>query len=281
MPGGWPPADESPPTADRDAARRNDAAGLRDSGCAAVSAAASCPRCTPARRALRLEAQVDGEHRLVEHVRTVLASPPRTTSPSRSSARRSSSSSVAADRPFIATSVPPGSSSGTHQRASLSSRATARAVTQGAATVPTSSSARPRCTRHVVQRQVGDHARAATACDAASARRGARPGPVARPPGRRRAARPPTPRRRPAPRREGVGDDRAVEHVPVPQPGHLARPDEPVRHPGVGEDLGEPDRERHPLTKHRSRTRGCGWQCDRMLVRVVMFHVKRRLTRGG
>ena len=82
-------------------------------------------------------------------------------------------------------------------------------------------------------------------------------------------------------RPEGVGHDRAVQHVPLPQAWHLAGADQPVTDASVREDLGEADREWQSLRKHRSRTRRCGWQSDGRLVGPVMFHVERRFTRGG
>ena len=101
--------------------------------------------------------------------------------------------------------------------------------------------------------------RTTTRCVAASARRGGPRGRVARWPGRRPAGRPRTPRRPAGPPGEGISHDGAVQHVTLPEAGHLARPDQPVTDSGVGEDLGEPDRERHPFAKQTSRTRRCGW----------------------
>ena len=46
-----------------------------------------------------------------------------------------------------------------------------------------------------------------------------------------------------------LGDDRAVEHVAPPQPGNLARTDEAVRNPGVGEQLNKPGRHIEALPK--------------------------------
>ena len=58
---------------------------------------------------------------------------------------------------------------------------------------------------------------------------------------------------------ERLLDDGAVEHVPLPQAGHLTRPDQPVAHPGVRQDCHELLGQRRPLPEHHSRTRGCGW----------------------
>ena len=53
---------------------------------------------------------------------------------------------------------------------------------------------------------------------------------------------------------EGVLCHGTVEDVALPQDGYLARTDQPVRDPRVGQDLGE------PLAQSQSRTedRGCG-----------------------
>ena len=194
------PPGGSAATADRRRRRLTHAAGPE--GCSAVGRRRlPGPWPTPARRALRLEPQVDGEHRLVEHVAAVLGHHGRHQARAAPAPRRSSSSSVAADLPFMATRVPPGSSSGhapagqlvePGHRAGRHPRGRHRArELLGAPAVHAS-----RCRARGRRRR-----RTASRYAAASARRGARRGRAAPPPGRPPAARPRSRRRRPGPRR--------------------------------------------------------------------------------
>ena len=63
---------------------------------------------------------------------------------------------------------------------------------------------------------------------------------------------------------EGILDDRTVEHVTIPEAGHLPRTDQSMAHPGVGENRHEGGGDRHTLTKDGSRTRRCGWRLERI-----------------
>ena len=76
-------------------------------------------------------------------------------------------------------------------------------------------------------------------CAAAAARPASPRGPDGRSPAPAPAARRPMPMSQTA-RALGdqLGEDRAVEQVPLPQPGHLARTDQPAHRPGVGQPVG-------------------------------------------
>ena len=144
---------------------------------------------------------------------------------------------IAADEPAISgprpehpsgrAACPPGCSSGRHHLTSRSSGATARAVTHAAPPIM-SSTAGPRPGReppaprrarsssrdHLVQ-EVDPPQQRLHQIDA-QVRPAASPAPA-------RAARRRCPRRRPGADRKQFGEHRAVEQVPIPQPGHLAR----------------------------------------------------------
>jgi hypothetical protein len=49
--------------------------------------------------------------------------------------------------------------------------------------------------------------------------------------------------------RQQVSDDRAVEQVPIPQPGHFAWADQAAIKAGAGEQLGEPRRYRQTVAE--------------------------------
>ena len=161
-------------------------------------------------------------------------------SPSASSRGRSSASSVAAEPPLSATRVPPGVSSGAHQTASRASRATARAVTHDAEIRPCRLLGPPPHDLDVAEPEVGDGPGQPLRAPEHRLDEGdgeVRPGdgqsesgqPGARPhiDDRRRLG-------------ERVGDDGTVEQVSVPQSRDLPGADEPVAHPGVGEQGGIP-----------------------------------------
>ncbi len=201
-------------------------------------------------------------------------------SPRRSSARRALSSSSCAERPFIATRVPPGSSRGTHHCASVSSRGDRPGrhprSPKHAGEVLRSSAVHG----HRLQAQLTDGVREPVGppqhrLDEVDVEVGTRDGERDT---RQAGARPDV--HHPGAVREGVGDDGAVQQVTLPQSGHLPGPDQAVRHPGVGQHCGEPGGLGHPVAEHTSRTRRCGWWWRGRLVHAVVFHVKRLTPEG-
>ena len=180
--------------------------------------------------------------------------------PSAVSAGLAASTSARAEAPFMATSSPLGSTSGRHQRASRSRGATARAVTTSNVARPGQllgsaadhldlvletellddlvEEARPaqqRLDQRHPQVRPGDrqhHAgQAGARADVGHARR----------------------------LRHQLGQHRAVEEVPLPQPGSLARADQAPDHALGREQLGVPLGERQPAdSEHPPRLGGHG-----------------------
>ena len=232
----------------RSAARSWPAATCQLPGCRRRAACRTSPACLGRRprAALRLEAQVDGEHRLLEHVAAVLAD------------------------------------HGVDQPEPLQRPAVLRQLLGGRATLHRHQGAAGLEQRHAPAGQLvepghgaGRHERRRHAC-----RRAPRPAPGARSRCRARAPRPrptatgaaqhrldevhlevrphdrqgdaragrPRTRRRPAARPAGKASATTAQLSTCRSHsrGTSRGPISPWRDPGVGEDLGEPDRERHP-----------------------------------
>ncbi len=142
------------------------------------------------------------------------------------------------EEPFIATSAPSGATSGIDHASSRSRGATAREVTTSKVRSPCRSSARPRST------STDPSPRSATTSSRKVVRRSSGSTRVTRRSGRAMASTSPG---SPAPEPEvaddralgdRVGEHRAVEQVPLPQPGHLARTDQAAHGSRVGQPAG-------------------------------------------